>query len=43
MMTDDATWEVVGKPHLFAGAGVKTKTDMARIWPDLLERLDGGQ
>lgn len=42
MLTEDATWEVVGKPHLFAGAGVETKARMARIWPDLLGKLDGG-
>ena len=40
-MTDDATWEIVGKPELFAGAGVKTKAEMARIWPDLDGKLDG--
>jgi hypothetical protein len=28
-MTEDATWEIVGKPELFAGAGVETKAD----WP----------
>lgn len=42
MMTDDATWEVVGKPHLYGGAGVHTKAQMARIWPELFEKLDGG-
>ncbi len=39
-MTEDATWEIVGKPELFAGAGVKTKADMARIWPDLYGKLE---
>ena len=42
MMTDDATWEVVGKPHLYGGAGVQTKAQMARIWPELFRRLEGG-
>lgn len=41
LMTDDATWEVVGKPHLYAGAGVKTKAQMSRIWPDIYQKLDG--
>lgn len=42
MMTDDATWEVVGKPHLYAGAGVHSKAEMARSWPELFAKLDGG-
>ncbi len=40
-MTEDSTWEIVGKPELFAGAGVKTKADLARIWPDLYRKLEG--
>jgi ketosteroid isomerase-like protein len=42
LMTDDATWQVVGKPHLYGGAGVKTKAQMARIWPELFATLEGG-
>jgi ketosteroid isomerase-like protein len=42
LMTDDATWQVVGKPHLYGGAGVQTKAQMARIWPELFARLEGG-
>lgn len=32
MMTDDATWRVVGKPHLYSGAATKTKTEMESVW-----------
>jgi len=42
MMTDDATWWVNGKPHLFSGAGTKTKAEMARLWPALYASLPGG-
>lgn len=42
MMSDDATWTVVGKPHLFAGAGVRSKDEMGRVWRELYARLDGG-
>lgn len=42
MMTDDATWWVNGKPHLFSGAGTKTKAEMAQIWNDLFASLQGG-
>jgi ketosteroid isomerase-like protein len=42
MMTDDAAWEVVGKPHLYGGAGVQSKAQMAHIWPALYAKLDGG-
>lgn len=42
MMAEEATWTIVGKPHLFASAGVKTKGQMASIWEDLYETLDGG-
>ena len=42
MMTDDATWWVNGKPHLFAGSGTRTRAEMAVIWPGLYAALDGG-
>lgn len=42
MMSDDATWWVNGKPHLFPGAGIKTKTEMVRVWHGLYASLDGG-
>lgn len=42
MMSDDATWWVNGKPYLFAGAGIKTKSEMAQVWHDLYALLDGG-
>lgn len=42
MMTDDATWWINGKPHLFAGSGTRTKAEMAVIWPGLYASLDGG-
>lgn len=32
MMADDATWRVVGKPHLYPGAGTKTKSEMEGVW-----------
>ncbi len=35
MMTDDATWRVMGKPHLYSGAGIKTKAKMESIWRDM--------
>lgn len=42
MMSDDATWWINGKPHLFPGAGRKTKAQMAQAWHDLYAALDGG-
>ena len=42
MMHEDATWWVNGKPHLFAGAGIKTRAEMAGIWQGLYAVLDGG-
>ncbi|MEE2951875.1 MAG: nuclear transport factor 2 family protein [Pseudomonadota bacterium] len=42
MMTDDATWEVVGKAHLYDGVGVHTRDQMARGWLKLFETLKGG-
>ncbi|WP_459614249.1 nuclear transport factor 2 family protein [Bordetella sp. 2513F-2] len=42
MMGEDATWWVNGKPHLFSGAGVKSKAEMERVWHGLYALLDGG-
>ena len=42
MMTDDATSQVVGKPHLYGGADVRRNAEMARIWPELYAKLEGG-
>lgn len=42
MMTDDATWHVIGKPHLSSAAGVQTKAQMADVLPALYSQLDGG-
>jgi len=42
MMTDDATWWVIGKPALFVGAGTKTKREMQSLWGDLYAKIEGG-
>lgn len=42
MMTNDATWTVKGKPHLFAGAGTYAKAEMEGVWEQLYARLEGG-
>jgi len=42
MMSDDATWWVNGKPHLFAFAGLKTKTEMRSVFDELFKSFDGG-
>lgn len=42
MMTDDATWWINGKPHLFPNSGLKTKAEMAQLWPGLYSALEGG-
>ncbi|WP_058836128.1 nuclear transport factor 2 family protein [Luteimonas abyssi] len=42
MMTEDATWWVKGRPHLYPGAGIKTKAEMAQVWAGLYARLEGG-
>lgn len=41
-MSEDATWWILGKPHLFAGAGAKSKDDMARIWRGLFNHMKDG-
>ncbi|QBE61877.1 nuclear transport factor 2 family protein [Pseudoduganella lutea] len=42
MLTDDATWWVNGKPHLFAFSGSKTKAEMRPVLHDLFAFFDGG-
>ena len=41
-MSEDATWWILGKPHLFAGAGTKSKADMERIWRGLFSHMEDG-
>jgi hypothetical protein len=41
-MSEDATWWILGKPHLFPGAGTKSKADMKRIWGDLFSHMKDG-
>jgi ketosteroid isomerase-like protein len=41
-MSEDATWWILGKPHLFSGAGTKSKADMERIWGDLFRHMRDG-
>lgn len=42
MMTEDAVWWTNGRPDLWAGAGSRTRSEMADIWRGLFARLDGG-
>ena len=41
-MSEDATWWILGKPHLFSGAGTKSKADMECIWGDLFRHMRDG-
>ena len=41
-MSEDATWWILGKPHLFSGAGTKSKADMERIWGGLFRHMKDG-
>jgi ketosteroid isomerase-like protein len=41
-LSEDATWWILGKPHLFSGAGTKSKADMARIWGNLFAHMKDG-
>jgi ketosteroid isomerase-like protein len=41
-MSDDATWWIIGNPHLFASAGAKSKADMKRIWGNLFGHMEDG-
>jgi ketosteroid isomerase-like protein len=41
-LSEDATWWILGKPHLFPGAGTKSKADMERIWGNLFSQMRNG-
>lgn len=41
-MREDATWWIIGKPDLFAGAGTKSRVDMKRIWGNLFAQMKHG-
>jgi ketosteroid isomerase-like protein len=41
-MDEDATWWILGKPHLFPSAGTKSKADMERIWGGLFRHMKDG-
>ncbi|MBY0334514.1 MAG: nuclear transport factor 2 family protein [Acetobacteraceae bacterium] len=41
-MSDDATWWILGKPHLFSGAGTKSRAEMERIWGHLFRHMKDG-
>jgi ketosteroid isomerase-like protein len=41
-MSEDATWWILGKPHLFSSAGTKSKADMERIWGNLFGSMKDG-
>ncbi len=41
-MSEDATWWIIGKPHLFPGAGTKSRADMERIWGNLFRQMQNG-
>jgi uncharacterized protein len=41
-MTDDATWWVNGKPHLFSSAGTKTKSEAANMFRSMFSAYTNG-
>ncbi len=41
-MTDDATWWVNGKPHLFPSSGTKTKEEAAKMFDNMLSAYTDG-
>ncbi|MBY3246467.1 nuclear transport factor 2 family protein [Rhizobium leguminosarum] len=41
-MTEDATWWVNGKPHLFPSAGTKTKTEAASMFRNMFTAYSNG-
>ncbi len=41
-MTEDATWWVNGKPHLFSSAGTKTKAEAADMFRSMLNAYVDG-
>ena len=42
MMSNEATWWVNGKPHLFAFAGLKTRAEMRPALDELFAIFNGG-
>lgn len=42
MMTEDAVWWTNGRTDLWAGAGSRTRSEIADTWRGLFSRLDGG-
>lgn len=40
-MSDDSTWWVNGKPHLFPFAGLKTKAEMRSVLKELFTMFNG--
>lgn len=41
-MTDDATWWVNGKPHLFPSSGTRTKEEAAKMFRNMLAAYADG-
>ncbi len=41
-LTEDATWWVNGKPHLFPSAGIKTKAEAATMFRNMLAAYSNG-
>jgi ketosteroid isomerase-like protein len=41
-MSDDATWWILGKPHLFPSAGTRSKSEMKRVWGNLFGNMKNG-
>lgn len=41
-MTEDATWWVNGKPHLFSGVGTKTKAEIGAMLRNMLSAYADG-
>lgn len=41
-MTEDATWWVNGKPHLFSSAGTKTSAEAAAMFRNMFAAYTGG-
>jgi ketosteroid isomerase-like protein len=41
-MSEGATWWIIGTPHLFPGAGTKSKADMERIWGNMFRQMKNG-
>jgi ketosteroid isomerase-like protein len=41
-MSDDATWWMLGNPHLFPSAGTRSKSEMKRVWGNLFGNMKNG-